>query len=63
MDRLWKEYDEIPDADLSEDRENEYGATWGEGCIEAMGGAPVANPNHPRDVIKYYFDEFYKFSA
>jgi hypothetical protein len=62
LDRLWKEYDEIPDADLSEDRENEYGTTWEEGLVEAVGGIP-SNSKHPRIILKYYLDEFYKFSA
>jgi len=63
LDRLWKEYDEIPEAHLSEDRENEHGTTWEEALNEAVSGVSVANPKHPRDLLTYYFDEFYKFSA
>lgn len=63
LDRLWQEYDEIPDKDLSADRENEHGTSWNEGLVEALGGDKVPYPKHPRDLLKEYFDEFYKFSA
>jgi hypothetical protein len=63
LDRLWKEYDEMPEAHLSEERENEYGTTLEEDLREAGDGVTPEHPGHPRDVLKYYLDEFYKFSA
>ena len=62
IDRLWKEYDEITEEDLSEDRENEHGTTWEEGLNDAVYTIPTTNPSHPRDVLKNYFVEFNKFS-
>ena len=56
IDRLWKEYDEIPQSDMESINEND----WAEE-LEKMDGNTQFQP--PKQIVKYYLSEFQKFSA
>ena len=60
LDRLWSEYDQITAQELDSNNEGEMG--------EAMRRlSQIANPpadlQTPHEIVRYYLDEFYKFSA
>ncbi len=55
IDRLWKEYEEIPAEQLDSKEE----ASWIAEFHRRLGG----EYQHPRDIVRYYLDEFYKFAS
>lgn len=55
IDRLWKEYDEIPADKLSGENEPDYVKE-----IMELDGGEEFRP--PRDIVAHYLDEFYKFA-
>lgn len=58
LDRLWKEYDEIQAHEL--DPQNE--ATMGE-AMRSFSKLAGIEFQSPYEVVRFYLDEFYKFSA
>lgn len=55
LDRLWKEYDTIDADELDESFQSEVFRK----AFETQIGKPY---QHPREIIRYYLEEFYKFS-
>jgi hypothetical protein len=55
LDRLWREYDEIPWHDLRQENE----ASWLADFHKRFGG----EYQHPQEIVRYYLDQFYEFAA
>ena len=58
LDRLWREYDEIQAQEFDRAHEGAMGEVIG--ALYKVAGAEFQSPH---EIVRYYLDEFYKFSV